>query len=165
MTTIQTYLYATNIEVQVLDTSIFTTRNREVYARPVTVYKGINNPIQITVKNQDQKPVNLTGYTVQVDIQDPVNGVTVQSLGVSFANIQLGRGSFTIDRNLVNALDQRQYKLTFKTIRTSDNIDHPVYVDDNYGVPLDLVVLPAFNSTTVSPTVSTGTIIYDGGTI
>ena len=49
--------------VQILDYSDPTikTRNRVVYSRPITVYQGIDNPIQVVVKNQDQKNVNLTG--------------------------------------------------------------------------------------------------------
>ena len=117
-----------------------------MYARPVTIYQGTNNPIQLTIKNQDQKPVNMTGYTVQAKIQDPVNAVTIDTLTVTFSNISLGRGSFTIGTNLVNSLDQRLYKLAFKTIRTSDNFDTALYIDDNFSVPLDLQVKPGFYS-------------------
>lgn len=146
MTTINTYLYSNSVVAQIWDTAIYTTRNRVVYARPVTIYQGTNNPIQLTIKNQDQKPVNMTGYTVQAKIQDPVNAVTIDTLTVTFSNISLGRGSFTIGTNLVNSLDQRLYKLAFKTIRTSDNFDTALYIDDNFSVPLDLQVKPGFYS-------------------
>jgi len=115
-------------------------------------------------KNQDQKPVNLTGYQLQVDIQDPGTASTIQSLPVIFSNIQLGRGSFTISKILLDSLTQRFYKLTFRTIDLGTNAETPLYVDDNYGVPLDLEVLPAYYSDTApSPTVSG--IIINGGTI
>jgi hypothetical protein len=90
MQTIKTYLYPNTAEVQVFDPTIFTTRNRQVYSRPITVYQGIDNPIQVIVKNQDQKTVNLNGYAVQADIQDPTNQVTVASYAVTWANISLG---------------------------------------------------------------------------
>ena len=164
MTTIQTYLYTNKIEVQILDTGIFSTRNRQVYSRPVIVYQGIDNPVQIVTKNQDQKPVNLTGYQIQVDIQDPNTQTTVQSLPVNFSDIQLGRGSFTISKTLLDTLTERFYKLTFRTINLGSNAEAPLYIDDNFGVPLDLEVLPAYYSDTApSPTVS-GYII-DAGTI
>jgi len=41
-------------------------------------------------------------------------------------------------------LEQRFYKLTFSA-NTSGNVK-PIYIDDNYGVPLDLEILPAFYS-------------------
>lgn len=148
MQTINTYLYDNTVEVQILDTSIFTVRNRKVYSRSVTVYQGIDNPIQVIVKNQDQKKVDLTGYAMQADIQDPTNRVTVMSYAVTWANIAQGLGQFTIDSTTVNSLEQRFYKLTFRTIKTSDNSQKPAYIDDNYGVPLDLKVLPAYYENT-----------------
>lgn len=164
MITIQSYLYPNTVEAQIWDTTIFTTRNKQMYAKPVTIYKGIDNPIQVNVKNQDQKSVNMAGYAMQADIQDSINSITVESFPVVFANVSLGRGSFTIDKNTVNLLDHRIYKLTLKTIRIDNNAEQPVYIDDNYGVPLDLHVLPAYYSgvpTTNSPNES----IIDGGAI
>lgn len=146
MITVKTYLYPNFAEVQVFDPTIFTTRNRQVYSRPIKVYQGIDNPIQVTVMNQDQKPVNLTGSSVTASIQDPVNQVTINSYAVTWANIQLGQGTFTLDANTINSLEQRFYKLTFSA-NTSGNVK-PIYIDDNYGVPLDLEVLPAYYSTT-----------------
>ncbi len=165
MQTIKTYLYDQNVEVQILDTTIFTVRNRIVYSQPIKVYQGIDNPVQVIVKNQDQKKVNLTGYAMQADIQDPTNQVTVASYAVTWGNIMLGQGQVTFDRETINSLEQRFYKLTFKTIKTSDDSEKPVYVDDNHGVPLDLQVLPGYINTAPSPPVVPEEITVDGGTI
>jgi hypothetical protein len=162
MITVKAYIYPNTAEIQVFDPSIFTTRNRQVYSRPIKVYQGIDNPIQVIVRNQDQKPVNLTGYVMQAQIQDPTNGVTVETYAVTFADITRGLANFTIDRATINALEQRFYKLTFKTVRSSDNTEQPVYIDDNYGVPLDLQVLPAYYADTASEDTE---VIFDGGTI
>jgi hypothetical protein len=58
-------------------------------------------------------------------------------------------------------LENRIYKLTFKTNKTSDNTERPLYADDNYGVPIDLDVLPAYYN--AEPFAAN--ITYDGGTI
>ena len=145
-----------------MDPSIFTTRNRQVYSRPIKVYQGIDNPVQVLVKNQDQKNVNLTGYTVQASIQDPTNQVTIETYAVTFANVAVGQGTFTIDRGTINTLENRFYKLTFKTIKTSDSTEQPVYIDDNYGVPLDLEILPAYWAEAVA---QDSEVIIDGGTL
>jgi len=164
MITVKAYLYPNTAVVQVFDPAIFTTRNRQVYSRPIKVYQGIDNPIQVTVMNQDQKPVNLTGSSVTASIQDPVNQVTINSYAVTWANIQLGQGTFTLDANTINSLEQRFYKLSFSTTVTSTDKTSPVYIDDNYGVPLDLEILPAYYSTTVAPPLS-DTYSVDGGSI
>jgi hypothetical protein len=162
MITVKAYLYPNLAEVQVFDPAIFTTRNRQVYSRPIKVYQGVDNPIQVIIRNQDQKKINLTGYTVQAAIQDPTNQVTVETYAVTFANIATGQGTFTIDRATINTLEQRFYKLTFKTNFTADNTEQPVYIDDNYGVPLDLQVLPAYYADSASDDTE---VIFDGGVI
>ena len=162
MQTIKLYLVDQIAEVQIMDPAIFTVRNRTVYSRPIKVYQGVDNPIQVVVKNQDQKKVNLTGYTVQASIQDPINQVTVETYAVTFANIAMGQGTVTLDKGTINSLEQRFYKLTFKTIKTSDSTEQPVYIDDNYGVPLDLEILPAYWAETVAQDTE---VIIDGGTL
>ncbi len=151
MQTIKTYLYDQKVEVQILDTSISNVRNRIVYSRPIKVYQGIDNPIQFVVKNQDQKSANIAGYTVQVDIQDFNNNVTVWSGNVNFdanlgGNIQAGRGTITITSGTLANLEQRFYKLTTRTISNTDT-QRPLYIDDNYGAVLDLEVLPGYLNT------------------
>jgi hypothetical protein len=165
MQLIKTYLYPNTIMVQFIDPSLFIGgRNRVVYNRPIKVYQGIDNPIQIVTLNQDQKSVNLTGYALQVDIQDPTNQVTVNSYAVVFSNQNKGLGSFILDKDTIDSLEQRIYKLTVKQINTSTNAEQPLYIDDNYGVPLDLVVLPAYWSNTGgAPGVEE--TVFDGGTL
>ena len=164
MITVKAYLYPNTAEVQVFDPAIFTTRNRQVYSRPIKVYQGVDNPIQVIVKNQDQKSVNLTGSTVTASIQDPTNRVTIKSYPVTFSNIMLGQGTFTFDANTINSLEQRFYKLAFSTTVTNTDVTSPVYIDDNYGVPLDLEVLPAYYETSAALP-DTNTYSLDGGTL
>jgi hypothetical protein len=134
--------------VQILDTSIFTTRNRVVYNRTIKVYQGIDNPLQVVISNQDQKPANVSAYTVQVDIQDYTNNVTVWSGNVDFTNgnIQRGQGWITVPAAVLANLEQRFYNLTTRTISSTD-VQSPLYIDDNYGVPLNLQVLPGYLNT------------------
>ena len=144
MITVKTYLYPNLAEVQVFDPTIFTTRNRQVYSRPIKVYQGVDNPIQVIVKNQDQKSVNLTGSSMTAQIQDPTNQTTIHSYPITWANIMLGQGNFTVDKATLANLENRFYTLTFQA-NTAGNVK-PVYINDNYGVPLDLEVLPAYYS-------------------
>ena len=166
MITVKAYIYPNTAEVQVFDPTIFTTRNRQVYSRPIKVYQGVDNPIQVIIRNQDQKSVDLSAYTVGAQIQDPTNQVTVNAYAVTFTqgNVQLGQGNFTLDNTTVSSLENRFYKLTFTLTKTSDNTSSPLYIDDNYGVPLDLEILPAYYSESAPPPETT-TYTFDGGTI
>ena len=146
MVTIQTYLYSNIITAQFWDPTLFITRTKILYAQSVTIYQGIDNPIQVLVKNQDQRSIDLAGRMVQVDIQNPNTQSTEYSLAVNITDATRGRGNFIITRDIANGLQQRQYKLTFRVITAATNQEQPLFVDDNYGVPLDLIVKPGYYS-------------------
>jgi uncharacterized protein YukJ len=134
-----------------------------VYSRPITIYQGIDNPLQVVVKNQDQKSVNLTGYLVQLDIQDPLSEGSVESLAVTVTDEVKGQGTVTIPKAVVNALDQRIYKLTIKLIDQATNAERPLYTDDNFGAPIDLQVLPGWYES--MPLTLDSDEVLDAGTI
>ena len=148
MQTIEAFWYKNILEIQVIDPAIFSTRNRIVYSRTIKIYQGIDNPIHIVTKNQDQKAVDLTGYDVQVDIQDPENEITVETFTVDFITQNKGLGVFVIPVAVVNALDQRHYELTVKLIDLASNDETPLYIDDNYSVRLPVQVLSAYYDNT-----------------
>lgn len=169
MQLIKTYLYPNSIVVQFIDPTLWSGgRNRIVYNRAIKVYQGIDNPIQIVSLNQDQKPVDMTGYTMVASIQDPVNFVTVANYPITYTNsaddITVGRGSFVFDKNTIDSLEQRFYKLTIQQVNTTTNKTNPMYIDDNYGVPLDLQILPAFYST-MAPSPYINESVIDAGTL
>lgn len=163
MQTIKTYLYSNILEVQILDPSIFTVRNRIVYSRTIKIYQGIDNPLQVVVKNQDQKAVDTTGYLVQVDIQDPSIQGSVESIAVTMVTPTKGQGTVLITRDIVNSLDQRIYKLNVKLIKISTNAEQPLYIDDNYGALIDLEVLPGWYES--MPLTLDSDEVIDAGTI
>jgi len=127
-----------------MDPTIYALRKRTVYSRTITIYKGVDNPIQVIVNNQDNKPVPLTGYEVRVDVQDPVNGVSLYDTNLTITDEAKGLGIFTLSQAFVESLDQRRYKLTFRTIKIEDGSEQPMYTNHNYGAPLDLEVLPGY---------------------
>jgi len=155
MQTIEAFFYKNILEIQVIDPAIFTTRNRIVYSRTIKIYQGIDNPIHIVVKNQDQKPANVTGYQIQIEIQDLAKQERVASFTANLINSDKGLGVFVVPKSVVNQLDLRHYHFTTKII---DQIyqESPLYIDDNYGAALPLQVLPAYYPVDVSQT-------FDGG--
>jgi hypothetical protein len=62
MQTTSTYL-AKNKVVIVANLTGFITEYRPVYQKNLNVYRGIDNLLHFEVKNHDQKPVSLAGYT------------------------------------------------------------------------------------------------------
>jgi len=144
MQTLKAYLYPIVIKVQIPDDNIFTVRNNIVYAHPIKVYQGIDNPVQIIMLNQDNKSINLVGNQVWVSVQDSVDKTVVAEYQVQWSDITNGQGTILLDKETLNALDQRRYKLTIKKVNTLTNAETPAYVDDNYSVQLDIEVLPGY---------------------
>lgn len=164
MQTIKAYLCPVIIEIQIPDPTIFKLRKRTVYTRPIKVYQGVDNPVQIVITNQDNKPVNLTGYVLQLDIQDTLNQVTIKSYAVEFADITKGYGTVILDQLTIDSLTERRYKVVLKRTHTDTNVSSAVYTDANYGIPLDLEVLPAYYAI-VEPAPNIDEVVLDGGTI
>lgn len=165
MQTIDVFWYKNILEIQVIDPAIFSTRNRIVYSRTIKIYQGIDNPIHVVIKNQDQKKANLTGYDVQVDIQDPENKATVESFTVDFVDQTTGLATFTIPMATVNSLEQRHYELTVKLIDLGTNDEQPMYIDDNYGARLPMQVLSGYYATTPGNVATYSEGIIDAGLI
>ena len=163
MQTIETFWYKNILEVQWIDPAVYTTRNRIVYSRTIKIYQGIDNPIHIVVKNQDQKAVDTTGYLLQLDIQDPDAEGSLASFAIDIVNATRGLGVVTIDKETVNALDKRFYHITVKRIHQATNAESPSYIDDNYSVSLPLEVLPGWYES--MPLTLDSDEVLDAGTI
>jgi hypothetical protein len=73
-------------------------------------------------------------------------------------------GTFSIEKTVIDDLEQRLYKLTFTIEPLATSVKQPLYIDDNYGVPLDLQVLPAYWSST-APAPNIEQSVVDGGSI
>lgn len=161
---IQSYLYDNIILVQILDQATFLPpRNRTVYSRPIKVYQGIDNPLQIVVRDQQQKAASLSGYTMQMDIQDPFEKGAVESLAVTIDNAATGKCSVTIPKATTVALKQRMYYATLKLTNTTTNAERPLYMDDNFGAQLKIEVLPGWYES--DPLNFNGNAVIDSGQI
>ena len=145
MQTLKAYLYPIIVEVQIPDSAIAKLRKRTVYAHPIKIYKGIDNPIQILVRNQDNKPINLTGYTMEVDVRDIEEENSVLSYSMTYTNREKGEGYIVLSEEDLSTLEKRRYKLAVKRVNDDDGTEIPAYTDANYGLLLDLEVLPGFN--------------------
>lgn len=145
------------------------TRNRVVYNRTIDVYKGVDNPITIQFKNQDQKPVNLSLYTLSGYLISLSNNTIISNVPVTIANVVTGTASITLTEELLDVLTENKYKLAFKALKESldpfeASVESPVYADDNYGLYQEINVKTGFPGSAVyAPTYSDNVI--DLGTL
>jgi len=141
MQQVNSYIYDNVIIAQYdIDPSI-DQRNRVVYTNTLQIYKGIDNILKIKVQNADQKPVNITGYTLTFNMIDDyvyANANVVLSSNVTISNAARGLGTVTVSSLDMVQLEREQYTYNIKINTGSANIAS--YVDDNYGAAGQVMV-------------------------
>lgn len=173
MQQINSYIYDNSVLAQYdVDPEIMQ-RNRVVYTNTLQIYKGIDNILKIKVQNADQKPVNITGFTLTFNmVEDYVfaNATTVLSTNVTIVNANAGLGSVTISSLNMVQLTAEQYNYNVKINNGTANI--AAYVDDNYGAAGQIMVSSAAYPVAAPVALDLGTIndstdsaIYDFGNI
>jgi hypothetical protein len=117
-----------------------------VYAKPLTLHKGVDNMIQFQFLNQEQKPVDITGKEISCRIisYDGSEVLFRKALTPQFA----ANGIAALITNAADLEDidaqQGHYSLEIPV----GDFDFPVFVDQNAGARGDMnivnSVLPAF---------------------
>lgn len=87
------YLYQQIQNVLLVDTSgaYFNARYEPVYAKPLTINKGVDNVLLFEFINQDQKPVNITGSTFVFRVIDQQGAVILAEKEMTILASTLGR--------------------------------------------------------------------------
>lgn len=145
----QAYVYQQIARVLLIDTGAgetFIYRYDPVYAKRLTINKGVDNVLLFEFINQQEKPVNITGSTFVFRVINTENNeVLIQEL-MTILNAPTGRAKVTLSaEQLLEILAQpASYSIT----RASGNLNEAVFVDAQAGAsaPLDIVdsVLPQF---------------------
>lgn len=124
-----------------IDTSgaYFTLRYEPVYAKRLTINKGVDNVILFEFINQDEKPVNITGSTLVFRVVNQTGDELLLEKPMVVLNAQYGRAKVTImSDDLTNIQEQ---PAGYSISRASGNLIEPVFVDAAAGAraPVDIV--------------------------
>ena len=124
----------------------FTLRYEPVYAKRLTINKGVDNVILFEFINQDEKPVNITGSTMVFRLVSQNGDKLLLELPMTILNAQFGRAKVTIPSDdLTDILAQ---PAGYSISRASGTLYEPVFTDAQAGAraPIDIVdsVYPQF---------------------
>lgn len=113
------------------------------YSRPIKLYKGIDNTVKLLIKNNDQKPVNITGYTftfyVVSDFQGFPNPSQADNAQVSIVlpctivDPVKGIVTVTVPANVLEALTNNFYNFSVSATDNNGNNVTP-YATEDYQV-------------------------------
>ena len=143
------YLYQQITRVLLIDTAdgeTFTYRYDPVYAKQLTINKGVDNVLLFEFINQEQKPVNITGSTFLFRVINTACSTLLIQKPMVTLNAPLGRAKVTLTGpELLELLaEPASYSIT----RSSGNLTEAVFTNAQSGAraPLNVVdsVLPQF---------------------
>jgi len=163
------YLYVNKLDVFTTPADTWSTeRYRRVYNRNLKIFRGVDNRIDIQVRNNDQKASNIVGSTlvfnlVGQDTKDLVlqkdftamdlatGKVTVIITSEELLDLDIGFYNYSIVKEVRSTIDSTDYTVTSKM---------PLYMDsqydtvgtleisgDVYGGVADSVIVDTFNYT------------------
>lgn len=117
-----------------------------VYAKPLTLNKGVDNKIQFQFLNQEQKPVDITGKSITCRVlnYDGTEVLVQKALDLDFALT----GIASLNLNAADIEDFPPQKAYYSLEIPVGEFDYPVFVDSNAGARGDMnivnSVLPSF---------------------
>ena len=142
------YLYQQITKVLLVDTSggYFTYRYDPVYAKQLTVNKGVDNVLLFEFINQEEKPVNITGSTFMFRLMNQTGDQLLVEKPMVTLSATLGRVKVVLDNeDTINITAQPG---SYSIQRTAGDYVQAAYVDANSGARADCnivnSVLPAF---------------------
>ena len=143
----QAYVYQQIARVLLMDTGAgetFIYRYDPVYAKRLTINKGVDNVLLFEFINQQEKPVNITGSTFVFRVLNTESDEVLIQEPMVILNAPTGRAKVTLtSEQLLEVLAQ---PASYSISRTSGNLTEAVFVDAQAGAraPLDIVdsILP-----------------------
>ena len=143
----QAYIYQQITQVLSIDTvdgETFTYRYEPVYAKPLTISKGVDNVLLFEFINQQEKPVNITGSNFLFRAISTAGDEILVEKPLVTLNALTGRAKVTLSSaDLLEVLAQ---PASYSIQRTSGNLIEAVFVDAQAGAraPCNIVdsILP-----------------------
>ena len=121
--------------------------NQLVYAKPLQLFKGVDNRFQFLIKNQDQKPVSLLDSTILFNLIDPTTKELVFSRVLQVVYSDKGSATTLIEGTLLDDINSGLYNYSI-VVTNPEGEAQIVFSDDNYSaqgqVRLNDGVYPAF---------------------
>lgn len=105
--------------------------NQLVYAKPLQIYKGVDNKFQLIIRNSEQKAVQLLDSRVQFNLIDITTSELVFSRWLIVEYNYKGVATTVLESRLLDDLIAGQYFYSVIVIDPENNTQI-VFADDNY---------------------------------
>lgn len=146
------YLYQQITKVLLIDTSggYFTARYNPVYAKQLTINKGVDNVLLFEFINQEEKPVNITGSTFVFRMISQNGDELLLSKSMTILSAALGRVKVVLSTK--DTIDMIAQPASYSIQRSAGDYVQSAYTDANSGARADCnivdSILPQFQDST-----------------
>jgi hypothetical protein len=150
MQLISVYLYQNKIDVFTnADSAWLTERYRRVYNRNIKIYRGVDNRIDIQVRNSDEKAASAAGSTLVFNLVEPETQTLVARKDCIVIDAIKGKFYVTLTEREMTDIEAGFYQFSIYKESRTDNGDGthivssrtPVYIDAQYDIMTTLEVL------------------------
>jgi hypothetical protein len=169
----QVYLYQQITRVLLMDTSggeTFIYRYDPVYAKRLTINKGVDNVILFEFINQEQKPVNITGSSFVFRVINTESNELLLQKDMTILNAATGRAKVQFVGNELLQVLAQPASYSIQRSQPGNGYSDAVFVDAQAGAraPVDIVdsVLPQYVPSaplTIPTTELSNQFSYEGG--
>jgi hypothetical protein len=126
------YLYNQTLDLIINLDPLPNRENQLVYAKPLQIFKGIDNKIKLLVKNQDQKLQSLLDTSIIFNLVDSATRELIFTRRVVPITDKRGSAYVVLDRMDVDELPAGIYNYSVQLI-SGEGEYNIVYADDNYN--------------------------------
>jgi hypothetical protein len=126
------YLYNQTLDLIINLDPLPNRENQLVYAKPLQIFKGIDNKIKLLIKNQDQKLQSLSDTSIIFNLVDSATRELIFTRRVVPITDKRGSAYVTLDRMDVDELPAGIYNYSVQLI-SGEGEYNIVYADDNYN--------------------------------
>lgn len=145
-TTVYLYQQITRVLLVNTDGGYFTARYDPVYAKSLTINKGVDNVLLFEFINQDQKPVNITGSTFVFRVINQAGNELLVQKDCEVLSATTGRVKVVLDTT--DTINVQAQPASYSIERKAGNYVQAVYVDANSQARADCnivdSILPQF---------------------
>ena len=141
MQLIPVYLYPNKVDVYTnVPTSWTTERYRNVYNRNVKLFRGLDNRVDVQVRNSDEKALDVTGYNVFFNFVRHGDQSLVFTRQCTVVDATKGRYYVNITKEDLYNLNNGFYQYSIHRADPSGNTT-VMYVDSQYGAVANIEVV------------------------
>ena len=150
MQLISVYLYPNKIDVFTNASAAWqTTRYRRVYNRNIKIYRGVDNRIDLQVRNSDEKAADITGSTLVFNLVERETQTLVAKKDCVTVAASTGKFYVTLSQSELLDIETGFYQYSVYNETRTDNGDGthlvssrtPLYIDSQYDALANIEVL------------------------